>query len=69
MKYYDLSGIINSKPFHIRKHFASREAAVDYAFKLLPCNSSIEEEIEREKHVIEYKCTENTRFLVSRQGL
>lgn len=69
MKYYDLSGIINSKPFHVHKHFATREAAIDYAFRLLPSNVSIEEEIEKEKHVVEYKCTENTRFLVARQSL
>lgn len=67
MKYYDLSGIINSKPFHIKKHFATRIAAMDYAFNLLPGNTVIEEEIVKEKHVIEYKCTENTRFLISRQ--
>ena len=67
MKYYDLCGVVNSKPFHVKKHFATRSAAMDYAFDILPSYVSIEEEIEKEKHVIEYKCSENTRFFISRQ--
>lgn len=66
MKYYTLNGNGSKGYFSVKKQFQTRNQAIDYAFKFLPSSAQIEEEHDKGNHVIEYKCSENLRFFVSR---
>lgn len=65
-KYYKLNGVINSHEYTTRKKFRTRQDAIEYMCKLLHVSFCLQEEYEREKHVIEYKFNETTRFVISR---
>lgn len=67
MKYYTAEAITNSKVIKVNKKFATRDEAINYAFKLLPFNTQVEEEINKGNHRIEYRCNNYNRFFVSRQ--
>lgn len=66
-KYYTLTGIIDSVPYSTRKKFQTREKAFNHMCKQLNIFQSLQDEYEKEKHVIEYKFSETTRFIISRQ--
>ena len=66
-KYYILTGVIDSKPIKTKKKFNTRDKAINYVFDKLNSCASLQEEIVHQKHVIEYKFNETTRFIVSRQ--
>jgi len=65
-KYYKLQGVINSVPYSTRKKFATREQAFNYMCSKLNAFAYLQDEYAREKHVIEYKFNETTRFVISR---
>jgi hypothetical protein len=64
-KYYTLYGCVGGTDFKINKQFKSRDKAIDYALKMLPLYSQVEEEVELKRDVIEYKCDHYTRFTVA----
>lgn len=63
MKYYTLVGF----NFKTKKVFASRLAAIRYAFKHLRYNSQLIEEIDRGNHEIEYRCNDRQGFIIRRE--
>lgn len=73
MKYYALDGYVNNKYIHVSKPFASRNAAIDYMFKVYSrhwkFDVQVETEIAHSKHDIEYVCDSGDRFTVRRMTL
>lgn len=66
MRYYSLQYRTAERCAASRKKFKSRTAAINYAFNHFPSNAQLEYENELSKHVIEYICNNNIRFIVSR---
>ena len=67
---YTLSGVLNGKRILFNKKFSSRNAAINYMFKYYESNCfynfQVEEEIEKNRHDIEYVYDYNNRFEVAR---
>ena len=68
---YAAYGVVNGRDVCLKKKYTSRNAAIDGMFdyfdkNLYVDNMQVQEEIIKEKHVIEYVCNNNTRFTVAR---
>lgn len=68
---YAVYGVVNGKDVYLKKKYSSRNAAIDGMFDYFDKtfyvnNMQVQEEIIKDKHVIEYVCNHNTRFTVAR---
>jgi len=67
---YTLSGVINGNNVSFDRSFSSRDAAINYMCKYYEQhfveNFQVEEEIEKDRHVIEYVWNYYNRFTVAR---
>lgn len=69
MKYYTLSGNVGRSSFKVSKVFRTRDAAINYALKMMPLMSEhVEEEIVKSPASIEYVCTNMCRFTVNKNN-
>ena len=73
MKYYTLEAIVQGRPVKLKRSmFASRSEAVNYMFKYYEehylYNLQVRDEypIDDNKHRIEYYCSFNNRFIITR---
>lgn len=67
---YSLKAVVNGNNIKINKYFTSRNQAISYMFNYYEnnylYNMQVEEEYEKEKHIVEYVCDYNNRFTVAR---
>ena len=67
---YSLKAVVNGENVKINKYFTSRNQAISYMFNYYEnnylYNMQVEEEYEKEKHIVEYVCNYNNRFTVAR---
>ena len=73
MKYYTLEAIVQGRPVKLKRSmFTSRTEAINYMFDYYEehylYNLQVREEypIDDNKHRIEYYCTFNNRFIITR---
>ena len=73
MKYYTLEAIVQGRPVKLKRSmFASRTEAINYMFDYYEehylYNLQVREEypIDDNKHRIEYYCSFNNRFIITR---
>lgn len=66
MKYYRLNYQTASESVSSKRKFKSRNAAIDYAFSKFSRDTELNYEHELTNHVVEYVCSNNNRFIVSR---
>lgn len=69
---YLLTGIVDGKTTLYKKHFISRDQAINYMFdvyeKRLKENVQVEDEFKISKHNIEYVIDYHNRFRIARVG-
>ena len=67
---YSLKAVVNGNNIKINKYFTSRNQAISYMFNYYEnnylYNMQVEEEYEKEKHIVEYVCNYGNRFTVAR---
>ena len=67
---YSLKAVVNGQNVKINKYFKSRNEAIKYMFDYYEnnylYNMQVEEEYEKEKHIVEYVCNYGNRFTVAR---
>lgn len=70
MNHYELRAVLNGNDIYVKKIFASRRDAINYAFRLFEknyiFNFQVNEERELQKHNIEYYEDNYNRFSVAR---
>lgn len=73
MKYYTLEAIVQGRPVKLKRSmFASRTEAINYMFNYYEehylYNLQVREEypVDDNKHRIEYYCSFNNRFIITR---
>ena len=68
MKYYKLQAVAGKSTYNVSKKFKTRDAAINYAFNMIPLLfEHVEEEIIKSPSTIEYVCTNMCRFTISKQ--
>ena len=69
-RYYNLTAVVDGNMKVFRKHFATRDDAINYMFDYYNKNSffdvQLEDEFEISKHNIEYVINYKNRFRVAR---